>query len=85
MRGFFVPGITAEEFRNGCLESVEALRAKGVIYDVDIPAIENKKTVKNDELVEIKNLAPGTIVEFGGILQWEILDNLKGILLRMID
>lgn len=75
MRGFFVPGITAEEFRNGCLESVEALRAKGVIYDVDIPAIENKKTVKNDELVEIKNLAPGTIVEFGGILQWEILDN----------
>jgi hypothetical protein len=35
MKGLFIPGITAEMFRNGCLESVEALMAEGEIYDID--------------------------------------------------
>lgn len=35
MNGLFIPGITAEMFRNGCLESIEALMAEGEIYDID--------------------------------------------------
>lgn len=35
MKGLFIPEITAEEFRNGCLESIEALMAEGEIYDID--------------------------------------------------
>lgn len=35
MKGLFIPDITAEMFRNGCLESIEALMAEGEIYDID--------------------------------------------------
>lgn len=35
MKGLFIPGITAEMFRNGCLESIETLMAEGEIYDAD--------------------------------------------------
>lgn len=35
MKGLFIPEITAEMFRNGCLESIEALMAEGGIYDID--------------------------------------------------
>lgn len=35
MKGLFIPDITAEMFRNGCLESIEALMAEGKIYDID--------------------------------------------------
>lgn len=35
MKGLFIPEITAEMFRNGCLESIEALMAEGKIYDID--------------------------------------------------
>lgn len=35
MRGLFIPEITAEMFRNGCLESIEALMAEGEIYDIE--------------------------------------------------
>lgn len=37
MKGLFIPEITAEEFRNGCLESIEALMAEGAIYDIEYP------------------------------------------------
>lgn len=37
MKGLFIPEITAEEFRNGCLESIEALMAEGEIYDMEYP------------------------------------------------
>lgn len=37
MTGLFIPGITAEMFRNGCLESIEALMTKGKIYDIEYP------------------------------------------------
>lgn len=44
MKGLFIPGITAEMFRNGCLESIEALMAEGEIYDVEYyPKAENEK------------------------------------------
>jgi hypothetical protein len=35
MKGLFIPEITAEMFKNGCLESVEALMAEGKIYDIE--------------------------------------------------
>lgn len=35
MKGLFIPEITASMFRNGCLESIEALMAEGEIYDID--------------------------------------------------
>lgn len=35
MKGLFIPEITAEMFRNGCLESIEALMAEGRIYDIE--------------------------------------------------
>ena len=35
MKGLFIPGITAEMFRNGCLESIEALMADGEVYDIE--------------------------------------------------
>lgn len=36
MNGLFIPGITAEMFRSGCLESIEDLMAEGELIDVDI-------------------------------------------------
>lgn len=35
MKGLFIPGITTEMFKNGCLESIEALMAEGKIYDIE--------------------------------------------------
>lgn len=35
MKGLFIPEITAEMFRNGCLESIEALMTDGEIYDIE--------------------------------------------------
>ena len=35
MKGLFMPEITAEMFRNGCLESIETLMSEGEIYDIE--------------------------------------------------
>lgn len=35
MKGLFIPEITSEMFRNGCLESIEALMAEGEVYDIE--------------------------------------------------
>lgn len=35
MKGLFIPGITAEMFRSGCLEQIEALMSEGEIYDIE--------------------------------------------------
>lgn len=44
MKGLFIPEITVEMFRNGCLESIEALMAEGEIYDIEYnPKAENEK------------------------------------------
>ena len=42
MKGLFIPEITAEMFRNGCLEEIEQLMAEGEIYDIDYDP-ESKK------------------------------------------
>ena len=55
MKGLFIPEITAEMFRNGCLESIEALMAEGKIYDIDyspwIPVSERLPEVNQRVLV----------------------------------
>ena len=35
MKGLFIPEITADMFRNGCLEVIESLMAGGEIYDIE--------------------------------------------------
>ena len=35
MKGIFIPDITSEMFRNGCLEGIDALMAEGEIYDIE--------------------------------------------------
>lgn len=53
MKGLFIPEITSEMFRNGCLESIEALMAEGEIYDIEyskwIPVSE--RLPEDNELV----------------------------------
>lgn len=35
MKGIFIPDITVEMFRNGCLESIEILMTEGEVYDIE--------------------------------------------------
>ncbi len=35
MKGIFIPEITVEMFRSGCLESIEELMAEGEVYDIE--------------------------------------------------
>lgn len=55
MKGLFIPEITAEMFRNGCLEGIEALMAEGEIYDIDytgwIPCSERLPEEENTYIV----------------------------------
>jgi hypothetical protein len=47
MKGLFIPEITAEMFRNGALESIEALMEEGEIYDIEYSpsgTAQNKET-----------------------------------------
>lgn len=44
MKGLFIPEITAEMFRNGCLESIETLMAEGEIYDIEYPLEQEEQT-----------------------------------------
>lgn len=37
MKGLFIPGITAEMFRNGSLESIETLMSDGEMQDIEYP------------------------------------------------
>lgn len=53
MKGLFIPEITAEMFRNGCLESIESLMAEGEIYDIEyspwIPVKTRELTAEEKE------------------------------------
>lgn len=50
MKGLFIPEITAEMFKNGCLESIEALMAEGEIYDIDYEPERKKGWWNNHEV-----------------------------------
>lgn len=53
MKGLFIPEITAEMFRNGCLESIEALMAEGEIYDIEYsPWTPISKEMPDEKLPE---------------------------------
>lgn len=62
MKGLFIPEITTEMFRNGCLESIEALMAECKIYDIDYQqpcedAISRKAVLdKLNKLIEVERL-----------------------------
>ena len=60
MKGLFIPGITAEMFRNGCLESIETLMAEGEIYDIEyskwIPVTEKLPEIHQDVILSLRNL-----------------------------
>ena len=55
MKGLFIPEITAEMFKSGCLESIEALMAAGEMYDIEyqrwIPCSERLPEDYTDVLV----------------------------------
>ena len=59
MKGLFIPEITAEMFRNGCLESIEALMAEGEIYDIEysrwIPVTERLPEDFGTYLITLEN------------------------------
>ena len=80
MKGLFIPEITAEMFRNGCLESIEALMAEGEIYNIDyspwIPVSER--------LPEDRQRVLATIVRYSGnkivrVAEYYSRNNGKGI------
>lgn len=56
MKGLFIPEITAEMFRSGCLESIEELMAEGEIYDIEyskwIPVSEGMPKVTDYYLIQ---------------------------------
>ena len=57
MNGLFIPEITVKMFRNGCLESIEALMAEGEIYDIEysrwIPVSERLPEDSGEYLVSV--------------------------------
>ena len=68
MRGLFIPEITAEMFRNGCLESIEALMAEGEIYDIEysrwIPVSEGLPEDIKPVIVTWKNTDPKSYYQY---------------------
>lgn len=57
MKGLFIPEITAEMFKNGCLESIETLMAEGEIYDIDYPLEQEpcEDAVSRDDILNELN------------------------------
>lgn len=67
MKGLFIPEITAEMFRNGCLESIEALMAEGEIYDIEhSPWIPVSKKMPDEKLPENFRRVLITVVNYAG-------------------
>ena len=48
-----MPEITAEMFRNGCLESIEALMAEGEIYDIEYSPCEELDFVQPHKKIAV--------------------------------
>lgn len=75
MKGLFIPEITAEMFRNGCLESIEALMAEGEIYDIEYSPwilVSKKLPEKNVEVLATTRWGTVTIAEMYGANDWFI-------------
>lgn len=74
MKGLFIPEITAEMFRNGCLENIEALMAEGEIYDIEysmwIPVTERLPEEPYGCLVTVADEEPMTGQMFETILPY---------------
>ena len=68
MKGLFIPEITVEMFRNGCLESIEALMAEGEIYDIEysrwIPVSEGLPEEAYPVIVTWKNNDPKSYYQY---------------------
>ena len=66
MKGLFIPEITSEMFKNGCLESIETLMAEGEIYDIEysrwIPVSE--RLPEEDELYLVYTEEQPFVCEF---------------------
>lgn len=92
MKGLFIPEITTEMFRNGCLESIEALMAEGEIYDIDyqqpcedcirelIREFDNKQpALFADYMREFNNHPISEIIEY----MWDMHDLIEDIKYRL--
>lgn len=68
MKGLFIPEITAEMFKSGCLESIEALMAAGEIYDIEYqPWITCSERLPEDirpVIVTWKNTDPASYYQY---------------------
>lgn len=67
MKGLFIPEITAEMFRNGCLESIESLMAEGQIYDIEhSPWTPISKEMPDEKLPKNFQRVMITVVNYAG-------------------
>ena len=67
MKGLFIPEISAEQFRDGCLESIEALMAEGQIYDIEhSPWVPITKEMPDENLPGNCQRALITVVNYYG-------------------
>lgn len=66
MKGLFIPDITSEMFRNGCLEGIEALMAEGEIYDIECDPSAQRWIPVTERLPE----KPGQYYVSGGDKVW---------------
>lgn len=72
MKGLFIPDITTEMFRNGCLEGIEALMAEGELYDIEYnpkqPTIEPER--KKGKWIFKERREP--VYDISGVKTWGI-------------
>ena len=64
MKGLFIPEITAEMLRNGCLESIEALMAEGEIYDIDYQQ-PSEDCISRKEVLDYLDKMPSELTSDG--------------------
>ena len=59
MKGIFIPEITVEMFRNGCLESIETLMTEGEIYDIEYDPKSEESDVPDINVGDINKFIDG--------------------------
>ena len=71
MKGIFIPDITVEMFRNGCLEGIEALMAEGEVYDIEYDPKSAEPRNKGKWIYGEKSGQDGWYCsECGGFIPW---------------